>query len=333
MEQIYTNQPWTTQQTKLGQLVPEITQVESLLHEVIGSGTGTIVDMCTYLLESGGKRLRPLLVILSGKTVSSPSGDRLVAAGAAAELIHMASLVHDDIIDQSLVRRGQPSLYALWGQKNAVLAGDFLFAKAFDLLVSAQLHATLKLMVTAIQEMCQGEITQADQLFRTSQLEEDYFHKIYQKTGKFLAACCQAGGIISHAGEARETALQIYGTNLGYVFQIIDDLLDFDGHSEILGKPVCQDLAQGNLTLPVLYLLKHPEHGPQVREIIKTRRLDKVNCAMIIDLLNQTGLLDQARNVAAHCAGIAKAELAKLPQGMSRNMLEYIVDQALERTS
>ncbi len=289
--------------------------------------------MCTYLLESGGKRIRPLLIILSGKTINSHPNEGLVAAGTAAELIHMASLVHDDIIDQSFYRRGKPSLFSLWGEKNAVLAGDFLFAKAFEILASSGLFTVLQLMVEAIQEMCQGEIAQSEKLFQTDQKEEDYFDRIYQKTGKFLAFCCQAGAIITKAKSEKQSALKTYGTYLGYTFQIIDDLLDFTGESEVLGKPVYQDLAQGNLTLPVLYLLQHPEHGPRIQEIMSRRQLDSASCALIINLVQENGLLEQTYHVAEHCAATAKAQLTKIPAGIYNNALEYLIGKALDRRS
>lgn len=332
MEQLYINQPWSAQQMKFSHIIPDMKQVEDLLYETIGTGHGTIGEMCTYLLGSGGKRLRPLLTVLSGKALDPECSMPLAAAGAAAELIHMASLVHDDIIDQSLYRRGKPSLYALWGQKNAVLAGDFLFAKAFDLLAGHQLFPVLQLMVQAIQEMCQGEITQSDNLFQVNQKEEDYFQRIDQKTGKLLAACCQSGAMIAHGTPAQEAALKSYGTFLGYTYQIVDDLLDFTGNSETLGKPVCQDLTQGNLTLPILYLIPHQEHGAWVRNIIGEKELNAANCAKIIHLMKQTGLLEQCQRVAAHCGDKAKNALIQLPSGMYRTMLEMMVDKALNRT-
>lgn len=332
MEHTYINQPQSVQTNKLNHMVPEMLQVEDLLYQAIGTDKGTIGEMCTYLLESGGKRLRPLLIILSGKALNPHCEKKLIAAGAAVELIHMASLVHDDIIDQSLYRRGQPSIHSLWGQKNAVLAGDFLFAKAFDLLVSHQLFMVLQLMVKAIQEMCRGEIIQSTSLFQTNQKEADYFQRIDQKTGKLLAACCQSGAIIAQADPGQETALKNYGTYLGYTYQIIDDLLDFTGNSNILGKPVCQDLTQGNLTLPVLYLIQHPEQGPWVRNVIERKELNPANCAAIINLIKHTGLLAQSQKVADHCGDTAKNELSKIPAGMCRTMLEVIIDKALNRT-
>lgn len=319
------------------QMVPEMLQVEELLYQSIGTDQGIIREICTYLLKNGGKKLRPLLIVLCGKAIKSNDknhySEKLIAAGTAVELIHMASLVHDDIIDKSLYRRGQPSVHSLWGQKNAVLVGDFLFAKAFDLLVSHQLFSVLQLMVKAIQEMCRGEIIQSTSLYQTDQNEEDYFQRIDQKTGKLLAACCQAGTIIAKANLSEETALKNYGTYLGYTYQIVDDLLDFTGNIAVLGKPVCQDLAQGNLTLPILYLIKHPEKGPWVKKVISQKELNPANLKLIMDLLNDHDLLTQSQKVANYCGDQAKKSLLELPTGIYRTMLEILIDKALQRTS
>lgn len=333
MEELKLKQSWLGQKNILSHLVPEINQVEELLYQTIGTDQGTIGEMCTYLLESGGKRLRPMLIILSGKALSPHYQKELIAAGAAAELIHMASLVHDDIIDQSLYRRGRLTIHSLWGEKNAVLTGDFLFAKAFDLLVSYQLFKVLKLMVEAIQEMCRGEIIQSENLFSTNQDTNDYFQRIEQKTGKLLAACCQSGAIITGADASIETALKNYGTYLGYTYQIVDDLLDFSGSEETLGKPICQDLIQGNLTLPVLYLLNHPTEGAWVRQIIDNKDLNPANCTAIMNLVHQTGLLTESQKVAAECGERAKNQLVKIPAGINRTLLEEVIDKALRRTS
>jgi heptaprenyl diphosphate synthase len=321
------------QNPSLLNLIPEMHLIESKLYQIIGSGKGTIHEMCSYLLQSGGKRLRPLLVILSGKTIIPHTNDKLIAAGAAAELIHMASLVHDDIIDESLYRRGKPSVNALWGKKHAVLAGDFLFARAFDLMVTENLYPVLKLMVTAIQNMCAGEIEQENFLYHTEQSETDYFNRINKKTAQLLSACCESGALISGGDQSTISALRTFGTNLGYVFQIIDDVLDFTGKSDIMGKPACQDLSQGNLTLPVIYLMQHPKYGNRIKNMISSRQLDQSNISVINQLLEANGFIKQALDICEHCAQNAKNELAHLPEGMYRNLLEQIVDKALNRKS
>lgn len=312
-------------------ILPEMRQVENLLEQVVGSATGSISSICNHLLQSGGKRMRPLLVILSAKTLDEGDQKSLIAAGASVELIHMASLVHDDVIDRSDFRRGQPSVHTLWGEKAAVLTGDFLFAKAFDLLISYRLHTVLQLMVKVIQSMCTGEINQLHQTFDINQQQTDYFNRIEKKTAKLLAACCQSGAIITGAPRHQVIALDVFGTNLGYTFQITDDILDFTGHKDIMGKPVCQDLRQGNLTLPVLFLIEHLEHGPWTKEIISQQKLDKVNIETMLSLLHQTESLKNSFQVAKDCAQAAKKALGELPQSLYREMMDQLVDKALDR--
>lgn len=312
-------------------ILPEMSQVENLLEQLLGSATGSIFSICRHLLESGGKRIRPLLVILSAKTLDRGDRENLIAAGASVELIHMASLVHDDVIDRSDFRRGRPSVHALWGEKAAVLTGDFLFAKAFDLLVSHRLHSVLQLMVTVIQNMCTGEINQLHQAFDINQQQTDYFNRIENKTAKLLAACCQCGTIIAGASRHQIMAFDVFGTNLGYTFQITDDILDFTGQKDIMGKPICQDLRQGNLTLPILFLIQHPEHGPWMKEIISRQKLDKMNVETILTLLHQTESLKNSYQAAKDCAQAAKNALREFPQSLYREMLDQLVDKALDR--
>lgn len=314
-------------------IIPEMATIESMLYDIIARGENMVSKMCAHLLQSGGKRLRPLLVILSGKSLSPLDNNRLIVTGVAVELIHMASLVHDDVIDKSLSRRGSPTLNSLWDNQMAVLAGDYLFSKAFDLMTSHGLYQVLQLMTTAIQDMCAGEIEQASHFYDTKQKEEDYFDRIEKKTAKLIAACCQAGAIISQKDDDMATAMKIYGTNLGYTFQIADDLLDFTGNPAKLGKPICQDLTQGNLTLPVLYLLKHPQFGPWLKEIIINKKLDSANIKTISSILEETDILNQTYHVAKHCADVAKGELSKLPPSRYKDMLEMLTDMALDRSS
>lgn len=280
-----------------------------------------------------GKRLRPLLVILCGKAVNPKNTASLIKAGMAVELIHMASLVHDDIIDQSYYRRGKPTLNSSWGEKQAVLAGDFLFAQAFDLLAAQELSPVLKIMVKTISDMCIGEIDQLNQAYNPNLTERDYFTRIEKKTAKLLSSSCLAGALIAGANQETLRSLEIYGMNLGYAFQITDDLLDYTGESSVMGKPAGQDLASGNLTLPMIYLLRHPKEGSWVKNIIAQKQLDSYHLEKILSLLKETGLLEQSYCVAQQCGSIAKNRLTAIPPGKYRDLLEYLVDKALERSN
>jgi heptaprenyl diphosphate synthase len=250
------------QKLKLPIVLPELKIVEEELYKVIADTEGAAKDVCLYALQAGGKRLRPTLVLLSNKCFNGDiiPGD-IIPAAVAAELIHLASLIHDDIIDNSQMRHGKKSVNTHWDNKIAVLAGDNLFAKAFKVLSKNRLYDVLELMVEAIEDMCSGEIEQAMDSFNPAQEEESYYRKISKKTAKLLAVCCQAGSLISLTGKDYASSLREFGLNLGYAFQITDDILDLTGQKKELGKPTGLDLAQGTLTLPMLSLLKNPKYG------------------------------------------------------------------------
>lgn len=331
MDNLYLEPNQRLEKLGIKAFLPELISLESGLDEITRVGNVTIYEMCQSLLKSGGKRLRPLLVILCGKALNPRNIDPLISVGMAAELIHMASLIHDDIIDQSYYRRGKPTVNSRWGEKQAVLAGDFLFAQAFDLLAAEELSPVIKIMVATITDMCSGEIDQLNQAYNINLTEKDYFERIEKKTAKLISSCCLAGALVAGANREALDSLERYGTNLGYAFQITDDLLDFTGESSIMGKPSGQDLASGNLTLPVIYLLHHPKRGTWVKNIIAKKQLDSNNLQIIISLLQETGLLEQGYSIAKHCGEIAKNELAAIPPGKYRDLLEHIVDKALER--
>jgi heptaprenyl diphosphate synthase len=237
-------------------LAPVMQAVEARLQEISSEHAGTLGAHAWHVIRAGGKRLRPLLVILCS-SIDDPSCQPLIDMAAAAELIHTASLIHDDIIDRSDSRRSVPTLNHLHGNHTAVLAGDFLFALAFGLLTRSRCPEALALMADAVQAMCQAEIEQKESLFQFSLTESMYLRRIEKKTAALLAACCGAGALAGGLEPEAVASLASYGRNLGLCFQITDDLLDFTGDSADLGKPAGSDLAQGILTLPVIYLLQN----------------------------------------------------------------------------
>ncbi len=246
-------------------LSPLLQAVEARLQETASDQAGTLGVYAGHVIQAGGKRLRPLLAILCSG-IDDPTYQPLIDLAAAAELIHTASLIHDDIIDQAATRRDVPTLNYLRGNHTAVLAGDFLFATAFGLLERSHCSGVLTLMTDAIRDMCQAEIEQKDTLFHFSVTEEMYLSRIEKKTASLLAACCSAGALAGGLAPDAVSSLAAYGRNLGLCFQITDDLLDFTGDSDTLGKPAGSDLAQGILTLPVIYLLNNTafEQGSEI---------------------------------------------------------------------
>ncbi|HVJ48043.1 polyprenyl synthetase family protein [Desulfitobacterium sp.] len=300
-------------------VLPELLIVEEQLKRTVEKAQGMIRESCTQLLSSGGKRLRPLLTLHSAMCFG-PLNTATLQAAVAAELIHMASLIHDDVIDHSELRRGQPTINFQQGNLNAVLTGDYLFAEAFQLLSAHQLLDSMKYLVEAIQSMCIGEVAQADHQFDISITVNDYFERIAQKTGILLAGSCRSGAVTAGASQGDIERLGTFGMYLGYAYQIIDDLLDFTGNPEQTGKPVAADLNNGNLTLPIIYLLKNPLYGPWAREIIQDKPTPQ-NMSKIIQALFSSKALDQAFSTALTCVESALSYLEKIPDCPSKTLL------------
>ncbi|HHX73961.1 MAG TPA: polyprenyl synthetase family protein, partial [Firmicutes bacterium] len=269
--------------------LPGLQQVESRLQELSRAEAGW-TDAFSYVVTNGGKRLRPALVLLCG-SFAPAFRSILVDVACAAELIHTASLVHDDVIDEAAYRRSRPTLSASFGQRQAVLYGDFLFAKAFSLLTGHGLSSVLGNMTRAISLMCEGEISQARALYDCRQTEADYYAYIYKKTAFFISACCLSGAEAGGLQQPLPNLLAAYGLQLGYAFQITDDLLDFTGQAETTGKPVLKDMREGYLTLPVLKLLRHPQHGHAARKIIEERAFSDENLLYICRALDKSGII------------------------------------------
>ncbi|MDW7674242.1 MAG: polyprenyl synthetase family protein [Bacillota bacterium] len=324
-------QEMTNGKLSLACAIPELKEVETNLIKVISSNGSTTSEIGNHLVLAGGKKLRPLLTILSGNCFNSCK-KKLITAGTSIELIHLASLVHDDIIDKASTRRGQASVNAKWGDKNAVLMGDFLFAKAFDLLSRAQLYQTLQLVVYCIQEMCDGEIEQDKFKYKSKQSLSDYYSRIRQKTALLIAACCQTGAIIGEASLGEVQAFKEYGLNLGYAFQIVDDVLDFTSKEEVLGKPCGSDLAHGNLTLPVLLLLQDNRWGPWVAKQIEAKKLSGEVISKIHELLHTTGTINASLARAIVHINRAKASLTTLAPSPYKGILESMADMVVTRS-
>ncbi|KGP75907.1 geranylgeranyl pyrophosphate synthase [Desulfosporosinus sp. Tol-M] len=327
-------QLYNTKDTSIPTLqFPELLFVEDKLQIVLSKADGLIQQTCVGFLQSGGKRIRPLLTLYSGMCFA-PLNPPMIQTAVAAELIHMASLIHDDVIDESATRRGKPTVNSLYGNHAAILTGDYLFAEAFNILSTHQLLSSMTYLVEAIQAMCEGEVNQANEQFSSSISLQHYFQRITKKTGKLLAACCQSGAYLAGASsEELLTQLREYGLNIGYAYQITDDILDISGNADSLGKPVGTDLLNGNLTLPFLYLMDNPIYGKCLTEIIKTRKVTRQGLQSIQEALVSSGCIAQAYATATECICKAKASLAKIPGSPYRTTLVDLADSILLRTT
>ncbi|MGI6659962.1 MAG: polyprenyl synthetase family protein [Dethiobacteraceae bacterium] len=312
------------------QALPQLQQVENRLQE-LSRGTDLWTTRFSAAVTAGGKRFRPALVLLCGSFYTARQ-NQLVDVAAAVELIHTASLVHDDIIDHASLRRGRPTISAAWGTQQAVLYGDFLFARAFSLLTEHGLANVLNKMTRAISLMCEGEIEQAARLYDCRLQEKDYFAYIYKKTAYFLSACCAAGAEVCGLEQKLCRCLEAFGLQLGQAFQLVDDLLDITGDSSTTGKPVLQDLREGYLTLPLIKLLQHPLYSARTEQIIAEKQFTADNLHFICQSLHESDIIKEVYQKARTLSAQAKNELTQLPLKPARVLLAKLADYVVQRS-
>ncbi|MCY0886689.1 MAG: polyprenyl synthetase family protein [Firmicutes bacterium] len=305
----------------------DMQEVERVLTGTLREDNPLVQSVADYLLGASGKRLRPAMVILAGQFGTHRRG--LTALAAAVEMIHMATLVHDDIIDHALVRRGQPAVHVRFNEQVAVLSGDFLFARAFQLFSDSGDLRVVRAAADVVHTMCTGEIAQNLDQGRVAS-EEGYLQRIYAKTAAFLETACRIGALGAGASPEVGDTLAAYGYALGMAFQIVDDLLDWVADPERLGKSVGEDLQEGIFTLPVIYALNNPlsrdallavlgaEPGPGTTDQVRT-------------ILQSSGAIDYALEKAGDYIKEALERVAALPAGAARTALESLARFVLDR--
>ena len=297
--------------------------IEAELINVLEDSQGAVRDICLHILNAGGKRVRPLLVWHSGLMFGPDSHD-LKRTAVAVELIHMASLIHDDIIDGSELRRNRPTVQKQWGNHRAVLGGDYLFAKAFGVLADSGLIKPLGIMVRAIQDMCQGEILQDGDQFNSRVSLERYYDRITKKTAVLLEASCKAGALVSGATELQAASIGLFGLNLGLAFQIIDDILDLCGDESKMGKPKYTDLIKGNLTLPIILLMQEPQYQGWLMEKFNEENLNQRVLAKIEAAVKDSGVAERAFAVGVSHLEEARHRLKSFVESPARQFLESL---------
>lgn len=271
--------------------------------KVIGTETICCADVVTaisaHLNASGGKRLRPALVLLASRACGE-TGDAPIRLAAVMELIHVATLVHDDVIDGAAVRRGEPSANSIWGNQVSVLAGDWLYMQAFSLAVRERNFGILDLLVDLTQMMVEGELMQAELIGRLDITEHQHQDLIHRKTACLLAACSRLGALLAGRDERTEERLRDYGWNLGMAFQLVDDVLDFEASEASLGKPVGNDLKEGKVTLPLILALKSctSAERSQVETVVRQRGYESVSLESILEILDRYDTLSEVRRRA-----------------------------------
>jgi len=310
--------------------VAEIELVEKELIKSVNTVSNSMKQLCLHIINSGGKRIRPLLLFYSCRCLG-PITNQTTKAATAAELIHLASLVHDDIIDDSNLRHNKITLNYKNGNHTSVLVGDYLFAKAFEILCCNQISNGMEYMVEAIQAMCEGEILQALEIKNPSFDFENYYQRIEKKTAKLISASCKTGASISSSETNMINSMEQYGLNLGYAFQIVDDILDLMGTPQKLGKPVFSDLLNGNLTLPILILAQTSPYNHYINKILEEKELTIELQSTIVRGLNETSALNKAYLKAQDFCNIAKANLNTIPESPFRQYLLDLPDKLLSR--
>ncbi len=302
----------------------------------IGLESVASVDAVTYigqyLQSGGGKRLRPILVLLSGKLFGE-SNASLIRMAAVVEMIHTATLVHDDVIDIAKTRRGRPSINVVWGNHTSVLAGDWLYMQAFQAALRERNFAVLDLLINLTQMMVEGELLQLDRIGKIGVTEADYMELIDRKTASLFSACARLGAIAGGANEAAETLLGEFAWNLGIAFQLIDDVLDFTSREKILGKPVGNDLREGKVTLPLIYALEsaEPEERKLVETVLADGNYDQVPFGKILQILHRHSGVDRARERAQAFTEKARAIIGKFPDSPYQRALLAVTDLVTDR--
>jgi octaprenyl-diphosphate synthase len=297
------------------------------------SGVGAITEIGEYLRAGGGKRLRPALLLLSSKLMNY-SGHGAIKLGAVVEIIHTATLVHDDIIDEAQTRRGRPAANTQWGNAKCVLAGDWLYMQAFKIAVQERNFQILDTLIELTQAMVEGELLQIERLGKAISMDE-HFELIYRKTACLFSVCMKLGGILARADEVYQGRLANYGRNLGMAFQIVDDVLDLTASEEVLGKPVASDLREGKATMAVLHALQHcsPAERGTIDAVLSNGGFNGITPADIVAILNRHGSIDAAYARAVEFSNKAREAICSFPDSHIKRVLLWVPEFVVERES
>jgi len=285
-----------------------------------------------YLQANGGKRLRPILLLLSCKLVGETS-DTAIRLAAVVEMIHTATLVHDDVIDYAQTRRGKPSANIVWGNHTCVLAGDWLYMQAFQLALRERNFRILDILISLTQMMVEGELLQLERIGKIDITEADYMELVDRKTASLFSACARLGALVAGADEETESKLADFAWNLGMAFQLIDDVLDFTSRESILGKPVGNDLREGKVTLSLIYALSDAsaEERQQVETVLRDGNYGRVALERILALLERHKGVERARQRAQVFTEKSRLIIADFPESPYQRALHTLTDLITER--
>jgi len=306
----------------------DLAAIEQEFSKQSASNVAVITDIAQYLIAGGGKRIRPLLLLLAAKALGNANHNR-IRLGAVVEMLHTATLVHDDIIDEADTRRGRPSSNTTWGNSKCVLAGDWLYMQAFSAALEERNFHVLDLLISLTQQMVEGELLQIEKLGHLIN-EEEYFDLIYRKTACLFKVSMQLGAAITphDHGDAAVVELQLgeYGRNLGLAFQIVDDVLDLTATEDVLGKPVASDLREGKATLAVIHALERGTGADReaIRTVLNDRSFAQVSHPQILEILHRHGSIEYAMDTACAYAEAARQSVADLPPTEAKRALLWV---------
>jgi octaprenyl-diphosphate synthase len=329
-------------------------------HDTV-SNVRAITEIGEYLRNGGGKRIRPMLLLLANKLLAGPTsvvrvsdpcitppavtpnngskssaGNRAphnaIRLGAVVEIIHTATLVHDDIIDEAEIRRGRPAANTKWGNSKCVLAGDWLYMQAFRVAIEERNFRVLDVLIDLTQKMVEGELLQTECLGRCVSMDE-YFDLIYRKTACLFSVCMRLGGIIANASAEQEEKLAAYGHNLGMAFQVVDDVLDLTASEEVLGKPVASDLREGKATMAVIHALERcqPAERAKIEKVLTDRGFREITHQDILDILKRYDSVECALTRASQYAHAAIESLREFPDSEFKNALLWLPEFVVAR--
>jgi len=306
--------------------------VNQLIIDQLHSDVGLVENIGHYIIEAGGKRLRPLLVLLFARALGY-TGEQHVSLAAIIEFIHTATLLHDDVVDVSSLRRGRATANAKWGNAPSVLVGDFLYSRSFQMMVTIGNMDIMRILSDTTNVISEGEVQQLVNAKDPDVTEADYMTVIHKKTAALFEAACEIGAVIAGASEDVRTAAKQYGYHLGVAFRLIDDALDYEGDPSLLGKNVGDDLAEGKPTLPLIHAISHgsPDEAELVKSAIREGDLEKLES--IITIVQQRGGLEYTHTQAREHAARAETLISMLPASACQTALADLTRFAVARTN
>ena len=310
----------------------DLVMMDEILVNRLDSNVDLISQMSQYIINSGGKRIRPLLLLLCARATNY-KGDYHHSMAVVIELIHTATLLHDDVVDSSSTRRGQETANELWGNAPSVLVGDFLYSRAFEIMVEPNSMQIMKILSKATNQISEGEVLQLLNIKNDKVSQTEYFEVIERKTACLFKAACQIAGILSESNKNIIDALGSFGMHLGNAFQIIDDTLDYESDSLVMGKEIGDDLSEGKVTLPMIYALENTKGSEKETLSHAIKNADSSNIDNIVDILLSVNAFEYSRKIAKNESTKALKSLEVIPSSEYRSALQLLCELSLDRHS